>query len=415
MKKMQFLVFLLVCTAVLFVACGKQKKEEKPSVIKFGFGTSSTGTFAAVAQDQNRGAEYATAAINDAGGIKMPWGSVKIETLFRDDETKVDVAIRRFRELVEDGIVGFSGAVFNPVAGALNEENKLSNIVYLPGCVPALDSFRKGNPSDITYSLVFSPWTLGYTTVKVLSEQLNAKTFYYVSRSDSWGRTMRDGMLAAMKKYDIKMIGEREFNVGTVDWSAAINEANKLSPDVFVSCHYGGDSVSVMKQAYDAGIHKKSKLFNSWTSTVVGLALPNEVLREIHGLTFFYHNFEGYSNPQLENSTKDLIEGFTKKFNQPPDSYAAIAYMVYDLFKEAAEKAGSFDAKKIAAVLNSNSFNTMKGKGYFRESHEFIADHMLFYVRGKPASEMKDRFDVFKIIGSYGGEELVPSLKDLGY
>ncbi len=411
----------IICSMFFFMLVGayaegaKEKKMEKPSEIKFGFGTSSTGTFAAVAQDQNRGAEYATEEINTSGGISMPWGKVKLNTLFRDDETKVDVAVRRFRELTEEGIVGFSGAVYNPIAGALNEENKIANIVYLPGCVPALDSFRKGNPSDATYSLVFSPWTIGYVTVKIAAEKLNAKTIYYVNRSDSWGRTIRDGMVEAMKKYDVKLIGEREFSTGTVDWSAAINEANSLSPDVFASCFYGGDSVSLMKQAHDAGVQKRSVLFNIWTSTVIGVALPNEVLKDIQGLTFFYHNFEGYKDKKVAEASKKFVEGFQKKFNQPPDSYAAIAYMAFDLYRTASEKAGSFESGAIAKAIGTNSFNTIKGKGYFRGSHEFIGDNMVFYVKGKDASDMKDKYDVFKIIDSFGGEELVPSMKYLGY
>jgi len=56
-----------------------------PDKIKVGILLPLTGTFAAVAQTQRDGALLAVDVVNKKGGIKMPWGSVKVEGVVYDD------------------------------------------------------------------------------------------------------------------------------------------------------------------------------------------------------------------------------------------------------------------------------------------------------------------------------------------
>ena len=85
------------------------------------------------------------------------------------------------------------------------------------------------------------------------------------------------------------------------------------------------------------------------------------------------------------------------------------------LAKQAVEKAGSVDSKKIGKVLATAEFDTVKGMGRFREDHQLQGDYQAFLVKGKPASERKNKYDVFEILGVYGGEKALPPLKSLGY
>jgi hypothetical protein len=42
-------------------------------------------------------------------------------------------------------------------------------------------------------------------------------------------------------------------------------------------------------------------------------------------------------------------------------------------------------------------------------------DYLAFLVKGKKKAEMKEKWDVFKILGVYGGDKALPPLKSLGY
>jgi ABC-type branched-subunit amino acid transport system substrate-binding protein len=82
---------------------------------------------------------------------------------------------------------------------------------------------------------------------------------------------------------------------------------------------------------------------------------------------------------------------------------------------QAVQKAGSIDGKKIGQVLATATFNTVKGDASFREDHQLQGKYLAFFVKGKAASAKKNKYDVFEVIGAYGGEKALPPLKSLGY
>jgi hypothetical protein len=44
-----------------------------------------------------------------------------------------------------------------------------------------------------------------------------------------------------------------------------------------------------------------------------------------------------------------------------------------------------------------------------------VYKHAAFLVKGKGAEERKNEWDVFSVVGSQGGDEVMPTLKSLGY
>ena len=111
MKRCLFAVLavLLSLVVVFQVSAGGQGESaaNKPTEFKLGFMTSLSGAFAVLAETQRKGTELAVAEVNDRGGLKMPWGKVPVKLIVKDDEAKLDVGMRRYRELVEAGINGF--------------------------------------------------------------------------------------------------------------------------------------------------------------------------------------------------------------------------------------------------------------------------------------------------------------------
>lgn len=87
---MMFVTVLVLCLAFSF---NLSFAEDQPKVFKYGFMTSLSGTFAAVAETQRQGALLVVEQINARGGLDMPWGKVKIETIVKDDEAKLDVGV----------------------------------------------------------------------------------------------------------------------------------------------------------------------------------------------------------------------------------------------------------------------------------------------------------------------------------
>ena len=82
------------------------------------------------------------------------------------------------------------------------------------------------------------------------------------------------------------------------------------------------------------------------------------------------------------------------------------------------ETAQSYDPLKVSAAIlqNGGKFNTMiKGTANWREDHAAEYKYAAFLVKGKGAKEQKNEWDLFSVIGSAGGSQVMPPLKSLGY
>jgi ABC-type branched-subunit amino acid transport system substrate-binding protein len=388
--------------------------EKKPNEYKLSFITGLSGPLAAAAQTQKLAIELLVEQYNAKGGLNMPWGKIPIKLSVADDEMKLDVGVRRFREAVESGANGVSGSIYNPMSAALNEETKITGTPYMPGCVPALDAFKKGNPAPAFMSVAFTPWSIGYLTADALVNGLGKKTFFWQIRPDSWGTVTLEGFEDGIKEFGGKILGVEQLPKGAPDYSAVINKALAAKPDVFITNMFGGDAIACLKQAYDMGLHKTSMLVNSWTTYEVAMGIPAEVAEQMYALTYYYWNMGSFS-PDLAARGKALVEDHVKKYGFPPDAYAVLAYTAVDILMQATEKAGSVDGKKVGEVLQTATFNTVKGDASFREDHQLQGKYLAFFVKGKAASKKMNKYDVFEVIGAYGGDKALPPLKMLGY
>ncbi|MFP4432785.1 MAG: ABC transporter substrate-binding protein [Spirochaetaceae bacterium] len=409
------LALLVFNLAAPLLFSGGGQEAEQPSEFVLGFMSSLSGPFAAVAETQRMGTQLAVEQINDDGGLDMPWGRVPVRMIVTDDEARLDVGVRRFRELVDEGIHGVVGTVWDPMAAAINEETQITPVPYITSGVPALDSFRAGNPAPASYSVGFTPWSIGYLAGASVINELDAETIYFVSRADSWGATIYEGLEAALEEHGGEVVGFSEFPQGNVDFSTAVNEALKLEPDIFMAVQFAGDAIALFKQAYDMGLTEVSTMFSTWITNGVAQGIPGDALAEIYALSYFYHDMDGFQDPILAERVRQYTQSYMARYGEPPDTYGTTAYIATRVMFQAVEEAGSFDVDAVSNVLATKTFETVKGETYFREDHQMVGDYLAFIVKGKNPDNAGGEWDVFEVMGYFGGDAALPSLESLGY
>jgi branched-chain amino acid transport system substrate-binding protein len=413
MKKWTVLLAIVFVSLVFNPALSSA---QNPKVFKLGFITSLSGTFAAVAETQKKGTLLLVDQINAKGGLNMPWGKVKIEVITKDDEAKLDVGVRRFRELIAEGANGITGTAWNPMAAAFNEECKITPVPFFPACVPAIDSFKKGNMADCTFSVAFTPWSIGYLGGAIISKNMGKKKIYSLSRADSWGKTIREGLAEALKVHGGEVIGVSESPQGTIEYTSFINTAKSMKPEVFYNDFFAGDSIASFKQAYELGLYKTSTMFSAFITNVVGMGIPENALAGLYALNYYYYDLQNFEDKDVAKRAIEYTEAHTKKWGEPPDAYGTIAYIACELMFKGIEKAGSFDPKKISkAIMDAKDLTSVKGPVYFREDHQMVSKYAAFVVKGKEPKEKKGKWDLFKVEGYFGGEAALPPLKMLGF
>jgi branched-chain amino acid transport system substrate-binding protein len=388
-----------------------------PDKIKVGILLPLTGTFAAVAQTQKDGALLAVDVVNRKGGLKMPWGNVKVEGVVYDDETKLDVGVRRYRYMVDEGVKGVGGQTWAPLAFAINSLVQKDPMPYFPVCVLAKEGFLKGKLADSTFAAAYSPWTVGYMAGSSAIKALGKKRIFFLARADSWGWDIRDGVYAAAKEMGAEVVGYDEVSLGTGDYTTILQKVRAAKPDVFIASQFAADAVALLKQCYEMGLNKEMTIFNTFITNVVAKGIPPQALEGVYAIHYFYYDLSGFEDKGVAKTAKEFTELYMAKYNAPPDSYATIAYTAYMEMFRGFETGKSFEPKKVSAALmaNNGAFTSVKGTARWREDHAAVYKYAGFLVKGKSAQERKNEWDLFKVVGYQGGDSVMPTLKSLGY
>ena len=389
-----------------------------PAPVKVGILLPLTGTFAAVAETQRDGALLAIDVINKRGGLNMPNGKVKVEGVVADDEAKQDVGVRRYRYMVDEGVKGLGGQTFAPLAYAINAMVNKDPLPYFPVCVMAKEAFEKGKLSPTTFATAYSPWTVGYMAGQAAVKTLGKKKIFFLARADSFGWDIRDGVYAAAKEYGAEIVGYDEVSLGTADFTTVLQKVKAAKPDVFIAAQFAADAVALLKQVNQMGLNKDMTIFNAFITNTVAKGLPPEALQDVYAMHYFYYDLDNFPDKEVAKSAKEFTNLYRSKYGRPPDAYAAIAYIAYLEMFRGFELSKSFDPLKSAAAIltNGGNFNTnVKGSARWRQDHAAEYKYAAFLVKGKGASEQKNEWDLFSVIGSAGGDQVMPSLKSLGY
>ncbi len=408
------LVFLL--SLILLLPTAAQATDD-PKEIKLGLMFGLTGAASPVGPVQLDGAKLAVQEINEAGGV--PWGDKKLplKVVIKDDETKPDVAIRRFRELQsEDKVDIILGQTFAPISGALNKQVQKNLIPYFPVNVVALKMFEKDEMAPTTFAVHGCAYSAGYAGASYIVNKLNKKKVVFFGPAYAFGQDQWAGAKDAFKKLGVTA-EYLESPVGTSDFTSYLLKIGEMKPDVVMLAHWGTDAINVLKQAYETGLKDKTTIWFNWMTNVFGSGVPPEALDGVYSLMSWYYNLAGFPDEAIVKQGAAFSERFKKVYGYPPDPYSAMAYMGVKEAVRGVSGAKSTDPKTVAKYIMDNpTFDSMKGKATWRADHQPIFKYNAFVVVGKGPKDRTDpKWDLVKVIDAYTGEDYLPPLKELGY
>jgi branched-chain amino acid transport system substrate-binding protein len=409
---------LAAALALALAAPAAQAAEFTKDTLKIGLMFGLTGAASPIGPVQRDGALLAIEEANAQGGLQIGKKKVKVAYVLKDDETKPDVAIRRFRELVdEDKIDVLVGQTFAPIAAALNKEVKKTPVPYFPVCVAALGMFKKEEMSPHTFSMLGSAYSIGYASAAYIVSNLGLKKIVFFGPAYAFGQDQWRGAQAALDKLGVKA-EYLESPVGTADFTPYLTKIAEMKPEVVMLAHWGVDAINVLKQVYETGLKSKTKIWFDWMTNVFGSGVPPEALEGVYSLMSWYHDLSEFPDKEVAAASKAFTDKYKKKYGIPPDPYAAVAYIETKEAMRAVSLAGSASADAVAKAIAANpTFDTMKGKGTWRVDHVPVFKYNALVVIGKAAKARQggDKYDLVKVVGAFTKEDYLPSLKTLGY
>jgi branched-chain amino acid transport system substrate-binding protein len=383
---------ILVFIVCFFVLSGPVLAQDK---IKVGVMFSMTGAGSAIGKIQLDGVKLAIKQLNDAGGLSIGGKKLRVEAVIRDDESKPDVAVRRFRELVQDEKVNaFVGCTFAHIAKALNEQAaQIKDFLFFPVCSPPESVFSKGEKAPYTLNNLGANEGIGRISADYVAKKFKPKHVVLFLPDYAFGRGAGAGANKVFKtRYPNIKVSEVWSPLGSPDFTSYINKIEELKPDVVMLGHWGNDGIGVLKQIYEMKLAKKTKIFYNWVIT-------------------------GFKDPAVVKAAQKLSDAWRKEYNEPPDPYAMNAYAGMIEVARGWEIAKSVDPAKVyKAIMDNPKFEGPKGPATWRVDGRPHYKYTSFIVEGKGPKDRKDpKWDFAKVIDTYEGDDYEVDAKELGW
>jgi len=357
--------------------------------IKVGVVTPLSGSYAQIGKQVRWGAELAVKEINAAGGVN----GRKFELLFEDEEANPPVAVRKAEKLLQQDKVDLLTGTVNSgstlAVGQLAERNDrilVTTVSYAPSITGAQcnQNVFRVNANAFMQSNALTGW---------LTKNVAGKRYFFIGPDYEMGRST-----TAAFQNDIKRLGGMDTGssfppLGAKDFSSYIGQIRAARPDVIMTATAGNDTVRLLTQLKEYGI-----LNDKLTLAGAAGAVTQENISAMSGAGEGFLSAAGYSTDIGTPANKKFVAAFKKEFQSDPDLFAADTYGLFYLFKQAIEKAGGTDTKKLRAAMEDAAWETPQGQKKMRKGdHQAMVDMVVVKVKGND----------FNTVGRVAGAEAI--------
>jgi urea transport system substrate-binding protein len=317
--------------------------------VRVGILHSLSGTMA-ISEASLKDAELmAIAEINEAGGVL----GRTIEPVIEDGASDPQTFALKARLLIEqDKVVtifgGWTSACRKAVLPVLEEFNAL---LWYPVEYEGLEC-----SPQIFYTGICPNQQVGPAVDWLIEHK--GRTFYLVGSDYVFPRTANKIMKAQLKRKDGTIVGEEYVPLGTTEFGDVIKRIKQARPDIVFNTLNGDSNLAFYQQYKDAGISAEEM-------PIMATSIAEEELRRIGGSTAVGH-YATWSYFQSIDTPKNrtFVENFQRRYGRDrvtSDPIEAAYTQVY-LWKQSAEKAGSFQVDLVREAAYGQTFEAPGGK-----------------------------------------------------
>ncbi|MFH1686528.1 MAG: substrate-binding protein [bacterium] len=368
--------------------------------VKLGLNYPKTGPYATQGLDQFRAAEMAVAEINASGGIL----GEQIELVWRDSQSKADLSKQNATDLIDtEGCKMLFGGSSSGVAVAVGEVCQQKSVPFF-GTLTYSTATTGTKAHRHTFRECYDAWMGAKVLADYLQTNFAGKKYMYITADYTWGWTTESSMRKFTNTEDKEAHKGVLTPLGTEDFNKQLSLVKMVKPDVLVLVLFGSDMVNAVRQATAMGIKEQCQIVVP--NLTLGMAEgggPKVMEGVVGALPWcwqvpFQYGFE---------RGKQFVTDFSGKYNRYPSTSGASAYTIVYEYKNACERAGSFDAPKVISALEGHTYTLLKDQQTWREwDHQSV--QTVYAVKCKPQVEvLKDKYklDYFEIITSMPGDK----------
>lgn len=330
----------LVLTALIFtgllVSCGSggatTGSQASTDPILVGVSGPLTGNNAQYGAQWKKGFDLALDEINGKGGIK----GRHIQYQFEDSQSDPKQSVAIAQKFVSDSrIVMELGDFSSPASMAASPIYQRAGLVQF-GFTNSHPDFTKGG--DYMWSNSVSQSDSSPILANYAVAELGLKRIAVLYQNTDWGRTSSDIFVKTVESHGGQVVATEAYLPDEKDFRSTLTRVRDSKPDGIALISYYADGALIAQQARSTGLTMPLVAASSVYSPKF-LELGGKAVDGVYTNTNFY---PGDSRPEVQT----FVQHYKAKYNEEPDSFAAVAYDTMVLVGAVVDKYGT-DRKAI--------------------------------------------------------------------
>lgn len=350
--------------------------------IVLGASISLTGKYSSNGINSKNGYDFAVARINELGGVKVGGNSYKLKIQYYDDEsTPARAAQLAERLIVQDGVKFMLGPYSSGLTKAIAPITEKHQIPMVEAEGAARSLFTQGY--RYLFSIISTSEQYLASAIALAAEvaEKNGKKpsdvrIAMAFENDPFSLDVRAGVVEDAKKYGMKIVVDDKLPRDLNDMSATLTKVKALKPDVLLVSGHEKGATTAARQLKEMQVQvplvaitqcESGNIIEQFGAATEGILCPTQWAETLSYKGKYFGTAADY-----DKAFKEAYPDYQTVPYQTAQASAAIL-----VWKEAFERANSFDVEKLREALARTDMQTFYGRVDFDETGKNIAKPMV--------------------------------------
>jgi branched-chain amino acid transport system substrate-binding protein len=377
MKIKNIIITFVSAIAILFSTSVVSFAKVVGDKIILGAAISLTGKYSSNGVHTQNGYNMAVDRINEMGGVKVGGKTYKFDIIYYDDESNPKRAAQLAERLIsQDGVEFMLGPYSSGLTKAIAPVTEKYGVPMVEANGASRSLFTKG------YKYLFAvlaPANLYLDVAIETAVALNGGKGVRIAQAfeqDAFSQDVRLGILDAAERTGSKIIIDDKLPKELNDMAATLAKVKAVKPDVLVVSGHTKGALTAIRQIAEMKVD------------VPMLAMTHcdaAKLSKQHGKNSQYalcasqwHKTLTYKDDFFKDGMTYAAD-FEKLFGYDPPYQSAESSAALLVFKDAFERANTFDQKKVRDALAATNMQTFYGNIKFAEGGQNVDKPMVLF------------------------------------
>ena len=375
MKSLKFITTLISSILILFATTSLSFAKVVGDTIVLGSAISLTGKYATNGEHTQRGYDLGVKIINEAGGVKVGGKTYKLDVKYYDDESNSAKAAALAQRLIEqDGVQYMLGPYGSGLTIAIAPVTEKFGVPMVEANGASRALFTKGY--KYLFAVLNSADQYLNTAVDLMADKKKGATVALAFEQDSFSLDVKLGVMERIKANGMKVVIDDALPKELNDMTATLQKVKALKPDLLIVSGHSKGAMTAIKQMNDLKVD-----VNMLAMTHCDAAAINKNLGGGGDYTLCaaqWHKSLSYKDNYF-GSGLDYAKLFESIYKYDPPYQAAESSAALLVYKEAFERANSFDKDKVRDALAKTDMQTFYGGIKFNDAGQNTSKPMVLF------------------------------------